>query len=345
MFTKKRIIILVVVALGLVGFMVSRSNRGVEVQEIAIQDREVMRTVSASGTVKSKNEADLAFSVLGRLQYLGVEKGEMVNAGQYLATLDNFSESQSVQALKDARDVALRDRDLYVENYETNMSAVGGSDEYEIAIRRLNELVSKAEASYQAQVGAYTKTYLNSPIEGEVVDIYYELGEVVPLGSRIMKVADLNQKVFEIELEQEDFGFLQNGQQVDIELDAFPNKVFEGVVNEMPKYAQENGGFKVEIEFLNEVPEVLLGMLGDAKIILATTNEPVPSLTFDEIRYDIDENPYVYVLNDGKAQKQNIEIGLEGDIYTQVLSTISGPVIEATNDNQSLEEGISVKLK
>jgi len=194
------LIFVVIVAVYLIFFKKS----GIPVKEIRLKNVVVKRTVSAAGTVRSKNEADLSFSSIGRIIDIAVEKGETISKHQYIASLENITESQTAQSLKDARDVTQRDLELYIENYESNMNAVGGQDEYLIGKRKYEELLSKAEATYQAQLGSLGKTYIYAPFDGKIIDIYKEVGEAALVGTGIVKLADENLKVFEIELDQED---------------------------------------------------------------------------------------------------------------------------------------------
>lgn len=336
-------ILLIIVA----AYFVFIRKKSVPVKEIRIKNVVVKRTVSATGTVKSEDEANLSFSSIGRVIDIAVEKGDLVNKGQYIASLENITESQTAQALKDARDVAQRDLELYIEDFESNKSAAGGEDEYDIEKRRYEELLSKAEASYQAQLGALGKTYIYAPFEGKIIDVFKEIGESSLAGTSVVKLADENLKIFEIELDQEDYGFLHEGQEVEISLDTYEDEVFNGTVGVLPTYVEtEDGGdFVIEINLDGEnIDKVLLGMAGDAFIILSKTDKEVTALTFDEIKYDIEDKPYLYIFENNKVETRYIELGLKGDIYTEIKTVIKKPIIQESDSKFKLEEGVKVKL-
>jgi RND family efflux transporter MFP subunit len=347
-FKKWYFIPLILIAI-LAGYFIFFKKSTVAVKEIPLKDIEVKKTVSASGTVKSVHEADLSFASLGRLQNLAVKEGDQVKKGQYLAALDNYSESETAQSLKDARDSAILDKKLYIENYQTNMDAVGGEDEYKININKLDEAISKAEAAYQAQLGNVGRTYIYAPFEGTVIDLPIEVGETVSAGTMVVKLADLNNLIFEIGLDQEDFGYLSQGQEAEITLDSYDNQTFKGTVVSLPNYVNQAEGvndFTIKIAFDKDNPmQPLEGMTGDAYIILSKTEGKVKALTFDEVEYDINDNPYVFVDDNGKARKKPIEIGLQGDIYTEVKTEIDKPIIQPNESKNKLEDGDLVKLQ
>lgn len=346
---KKWYLIPLIILVILVVYFVFIRKSAVIVKEIPLKNVEVKKTVSASGTVKSLHEADLSFASLGRLQNLAVKEGDHVDKGQYLAALNNYTESETAQSLKDTRDSAILDKKLFIENYETNMDAVGGKDEYKIQLNKYEEAISKAEAAYQAQLGNVGRTYIYAPFSGTIIDLPIEIGETVSAGTVVVKVADLDNLVFEIGLDQEDFGYLNEGQEAEITLDSYDNETFKGNVTTLPKYVNKEAGgedFTIKIAFSKDNPvQPLEGMTGDAYIILSKTEGKVSALTFDEIQYDINNNPYVFVDDNGKAKKQNIEIGLQGDIYTEIKSKIDKPIIQANESKNKLNDGENVNLQ
>lgn len=324
---KKKVIgtIILIVVIAVVAIVRSKSN-SLKYEEAHITNTIVKRSVTASGEVTSKNEVDLSFLAIGRLANLSVKKGDQIKKGTLIANLDPGSSYQTTKATKDARDVTLRDVELYIENYATNLQAVGGKDEYELNLRRLRELADKAEATYQAQLLGHSNLFLYAPFDATVIDTYYSKNETVTAGSSVVKLADLNNLIFEAQVDQEDFGLLKVGQPVIITLDSYDDYEFEGTVVELPLYAQDASDFEVKIAVssTDEDKPVLLGMLGDIEIIVEQTESEVNALFFDSIFTD-DEGTFVWVLGDGAKEfkKEYIKVGLEGDLYTEVITDIS----------------------
>jgi HlyD family secretion protein len=322
------------------------TTSALQVREIFLEDRVVEKTVSSSGEVVAVDDVGLGFKGIGKVYQVAVEKGQEVKEGDLLAQLENYATAQSVQSLKDSRDMVARDIDLFVENYGDNLSAYGGKDEYDIRYRKYQEELSKAEANYQAGLASLWDTYLYAPFAGVVTDVYVEGGEAVLAGTAVVRVSNLQELEFEIELDQEDYGFVKEGQAVEIELDAYDNKTFSGYVSELPFYANGGGAndFEVIIKINESEEQPLMGMIGDAHIVVETTQDPVSSLMFDEIFYDENDDPYVWVLAGNLIEKQYIEIGLEGDVYTEVKSGIDKRILVGLNDNVEMKEGYKAKF-
>lgn len=338
-------ILLIIIIAGV--FYLNTKGRMIPVKQIFAEERRIKRTVSSSGVIRSDNEAQLSFASLGRIYRIYCHEGNPVKKGMLLATLDSYSESETAKVYKDARDVALRDRDLFIEQYETNKDAVSGADEYSIQLRRLDELVSKAEASYQAQLGLLTRNYIYAPFDGYVIKINKKEGETALAGESILYIADLDNLFFEIALDQEDYGYLHINQPVEITLDAYENEQFTGEIINLPNYINlgETTNFivKIGLSELND-KSILLGMGGDASIILSDSVSKVPSLVFDEILYDIEDKPFLFVSENGIVKKLLIELGIQGDIYTQILTPVELPIIQSISDKLILEENLKVRI-
>ena len=195
--TKKKLIIGIIVLAGIGFFIYGKSKGSVAVvSRVSIEEIQIQRTVSASGAVTSVNESNLALPATGQLQYLAIEKGDTVTKGQLLANIYNYDSSQTAESLRTSRDIAERDIQIYEENYIDNWGSIGGEDEFNLNVKRLKQILNKAEATYQAGLGSLSKTLLYAPFDGTIVDITSEIGEVIVAGSPIIKMADLSNLIF-----------------------------------------------------------------------------------------------------------------------------------------------------
>lgn len=344
---KKTIAVFVILLLG--GYSIFARSKGdvALVTPVEIENVVVEKTVSGTGTVTSENEVNLSFPITGRITEINVSKGDFTEASATLARVDGSSAYFTAQSRQEALDAAKRDVSIYIENYETNPNAVGGRDEYELNVKKLKDLVDVAEANYNAAWSGLNSYYISAPFGGTVLDVNGKIGEAAVAGSTIIKLADLDKLIIEVELDQEDFSFVRLEQNVEISLDAYPESSMFGKVVDMPLFVdsadQESFVVKIAITENNELP-VLLGMDGDVSIQIASTVEEVPALTFDQIYYDEDEKSYVWVNSDGTLTKKYIDVGLEGDIYTELKSEINEQLVAPANTEQDLEEGMQVKL-
>ena len=339
----------VVILILLIGSLIFfKSNNPVTmVRQIELKKRVVEKTLSASGAIKSDSQADLSFVTAGVLSNTYVEEGQEVKQGQILAELDNLDAYYALKSKRDLRDISLRDKEIYIEENEANLS---GEDEYNINLRRYDELISKAEADYQAQFALYNKTVIYAPFDGLIIQKSYTAGETVTAGNSVYKLSNLNNLIFEASVDQEDFGYLKQAMQVNIKLDAYPLQRFSGTITKLPQYADETtNSFVLDINVIVDNSKTngfpVTGLTGDAYVILENTPSEVNALNFDEINFDEEDKAFVWVLDENqKLKKKYVELGLEGDIYTEIKDDISETIVTPVNAEDDVQEGFKVRI-
>jgi len=315
------------------------------VRRVSVENKVVSRSVSASGQVKAEEQADLTFMSAGKITKVLVNKGDAVKQGEPLAYIDGSTQFQTSQAYKDARDIALRNKDLFEEDREANITALGGEDEYNIKLRQLDELISQAEATYQAQLSVLRNSYIYAPFDGTIIEVDKKVGETAVVGESVMTLADMDKFIFEISIDQEDYGYIKLGQPAKIKLDSYSSYEFETKVAQVPLTANPvTGVFDIEIPLSGDAEHQLaIGMSGDAYIDVLSTTSEVRALTIDEIFYDVTDEPFVWVEENGKLKQLPVELGVEGDIYTEIKTDVSEVVVPA-EENQKLTEGYTAKI-
>lgn len=344
--TVKRILIIGIIILGIFMYFNRKISVTVLVRKVDVKNREVRKTVSASGIVASDRQVNLSFLASGNISKILVSENEKITKGQLLAYLNPSVQIQATQASKDARDMIIRQKDLFENKKRANTALLGGEKSYNIKLREIDEGISQAEASYKAQQALLSNYYIYAPFDGTVVGVSGHEGEVAVAGVSVVTLADLDDIVFEVVLDQEDYANVKEGQEVEIELDTYKNEKFKGRVELLPFYSDPmKGGFVVKNKFESNGKDMRIGMTGEGFMVTDKTDAEVPSLIFNEISYDADSNPFVWILDGSKVKKLPIEIGLEGDLYTEIKTDLSGKTILVTaTEDAKIEEGFTAKI-
>src|SRR4051794_29582621 len=91
--------IVAIVAIGSVLGMsaAKRGNKAVEVRMEAVQKRDLVASVTASGQVRPQTKVDVASDVSGKIMKLAVKEGQMVTAGQFLLQIDQAQPQAAVE--------------------------------------------------------------------------------------------------------------------------------------------------------------------------------------------------------------------------------------------------------
>lgn len=122
-------------------------------------------------------------------------------------------------------------------------------------------------------------------------------------------------------VDETDIAQVEVGQQVDITLDAYPDELFEGVVVKIdPQTVVEQNVTTIPVTVEIENPDARLkpGMNATCNFIVDRKDNVLVVPT--EAVKDEDGRFTVTVIKNGKQTERRVEVGLEGDQYTEILS-------------------------
>jgi len=319
------------------------SPKSVQVRKVNVATSEVIKSVSASGFVKSTLESNTSFQVPGKVVNLYKKEGDFVKKGDLIAQVSNediFYEAESARKRKDS---AQRTRDIYVDNYLNDTDEVGGDTQYQLNIEKLTDDLRYLDNLYKSSLATLKKTYLYAPFDGTITSIPFEIGDYV-LTTTPIKMSNLESLEFQADLDQEDYKYIKIGQDVSIVLDAYPDETFVGKVYEVPFYVDEESStktFRIKISLENKNNMIVKGMTGDANIIIEKLDSVV-NIPFDAV-YSENEKNYVWIVDsNNKLAKEFVEIGLEGDTKTSINSKLPEFVVVPSSQAKDVKEGYVV---
>ena len=265
------VIIALVVVLKLTGVIGGKTTEKVTVAKAA--DKTVVETVTASGKIQPETEVKLSSEVSGEVVELKVKEGDVVKAGQLLCkvrpdvlqsgydrTVASYNAQKSnvtsaEQQLAQSKANFTNQEAVYKRNTELFGKKVISAAEFDAA--KAAFLTSKATlASAKAsvtgakftleQTGAnvkeaganLAKTTIYAPVDGVVSKLSIELGDRILgtsqfAGTEIMRISNLASMEVNVDVNENDINRVKVGDKAKIEVDAFADKKFEGVVTEI----------------------------------------------------------------------------------------------------------------
>ena len=225
---------------GLYGWL-SQPNAEQRYKVQAAEQGDVAQNVSANGTLNPVTLVSVGTQVSGTVKRLLVDYNSKVQKGQELAELDDTLLAS--QANQDAANLksAQASLELAVAN-EKRMQALFAQDY--VARQDLDQAVQtrkSAQAAVEQQKAALVKSRANvsyavirSPVSGTVVDRQVDIGQTVAASFQtptLFKIAqDLTKMQIDSAFAEADIGQIKEGQPVRFNVDAFPNRTFQGVV-------------------------------------------------------------------------------------------------------------------
>ncbi len=339
-----------------------------EVRVEPVATGSVEQIARAEGVIEAVNQVNIGSDIMGRVVDIRVRQGDKVKKGDTLCVVDprvykeQVAAAQASIAAQEATLAKLReDYERARALFEKGLISKSQMDQAESAFRSAEAQLRAAKAQLSQVRVTYSKAFITSPVDGEVVAVKMEVGEQVIAGtvnvsgSVIMVVADMSNAIVKADVDETEVVQVNPGQEVRVKIDAFPGKTFRGVVetrsgvptsSSMTTSIQQAVTYPVDILLLETPPGLLPGMSASCEIITSRADSvlvvPLTAVGSSE------GQDVVYLYKAGKAIRTPIKLGLTGEGTAQVLeglangdSVIVGPASVLVN----MKDGAKVKLK
>jgi HlyD family secretion protein len=239
----------------------------INVQTEKVSRHNITEVVVANGKIQPVTQISISPEVAGEIIDLPVKEGDRVKKGDVLVRIKpaNYqaardSAAASHQSAVANRNLAQAQLDKAESEYKRNVELfhqklVSESifqevkTAYEVAKLQLetaNHQVDQSQFGLDNANADLNKTTIHSPIDGTVVHLKSQLGERVlgtsfNMGTEIMTVADLSEMEARVDVGEMDVVLMQPGQCAHLEVDAFKDRKFNGVVTEVANAAKGFG--------------------------------------------------------------------------------------------------------
>jgi HlyD family secretion protein len=347
--------------------------------KIAVENAEkrtLVETITANGKIQPEKEVKISPDVSGEIVELTVKEGDNVQKGQLLLRIkpDTYvsQRDRSLAAISSARarlsqsEAQLtqselsykRSKQLYDEQTVSKSEFEQAEATYTVAKSEVDAAkfsVVSAEASLKEANENLTKTSIYAPMSGTVSMLLVELGERVAgtnlmAGTELLRVADLSRMEAQVQVNENDVPRVKLGDTALIEVDAYLDQKFKGVVTEIANSAKTTGvsadqvtNFDVKILIIPESYQALVdggdknpfrpGMSATVDIrtqskagVLTvpiqsvTTRTDTTKLTGTVAEKDI--RTLVFVADGKYALARDVKTGIQDNSYIEILSGV-----------------------
>jgi len=385
---KKKIIIfgglgLLLVIVILLVVMGGDKERIITVQTEDAESRNITQVVSATGKINPVEQVVLRPEVTGEIVELPVEEGDRVSKGQLLIRIkpeQYIAQRNRAQANWESAKSQLKVREATLEQVKAEYIRVKGLyDKGLVSEKELETALStklQSEGQYEAQIAAVTqafeslndateqlnKTTIYSPLNGTISVLNVEMSERVlgssfSQGTHLMTVANLDEMEATVEVDENDVVLISVSDTSRIEIDAFGDDQFNGIVTQIGNSAITSGlgtqdevvNFEVKILLLDKNERIRPGMSCDADIETETKLDVIsvpiqcvtartPNVNKAEAggEGEDEETPkprngkskkpmeVVFIADGNKAKMIEVETGISDDNYIEIINGLEG---------------------
>jgi membrane fusion protein, multidrug efflux system len=213
-------------------------RRPVTVKGYKVRPRTLQGSLLRNGTVRPRAETSLQFGTSGRILSFDAEKGQFLRKGAVIARLDP---AEAKGALESAEIDFKRASMKYFQD------------------RTIDKLeFDRAKLRYNQARLDFDKTVLRAPHSGYLIEKSALAGEQAQAGAAVGRLMDKSRVTVELSLTERDIAFLEEGQSVEVTVDAVPDYRREGRVKSITPYLEGNArSFAVKVDLPDNPGEAL----------------------------------------------------------------------------------------
>jgi RND family efflux transporter MFP subunit len=215
--------------------------------------------VDGPAVVSPLRQAEIQPETPGVVSKVLVKEGQVVQAGQVVAEMEDWNAQSSVAAAQSKYESALLQMDR----------ALAASDGTTAGEERVQAQYWKAELNRAQEL--LEKSKLRSPIDGTVATPHVEelVGRKLGAGDSLALIVDTSRAIVDVGADDEDAGLLRVGEEASVKLNSYPMRTFHGRVAIVSPKAQNVQGtplFYARISVPNSDGAIRAGMEGRGKI-------------------------------------------------------------------------------
>ncbi len=301
--------------------------------EVAKADR-IAQEIIAVGSLRSNESVVLSSEIAGRISGIHFKEGQPVAKGTLLFELDDsiyraeLAQARAGLALSQANHT--RAEELFGRGL--------------ISTRERDEAAAKLDvdrATVALSDARFAKTRIRAPFEGVVGLRAVSPGDYVTAGQALAPLEQISVLKADFRLSEVALSAIKVGQALNLEVDAYPGKTFQGRVYAIdPRLAEETRSIGVRARVPNDKAELRPGLFARVRLVIAERDNAV--LVPEQAIVPQGEQLFVYVIEDGKAAMRPVVLGVRQAGRVEVTSGVQPGDVVITAGVQKIGPGAAV---
>ena len=351
--------LIAIVFLGTFIFLFVHSKpKEVQYQELTVEKADIQRTTVVTGKITPRNEVNIKPQINGIIAELYKEAGQQVERGEVIAKLTVIPDMNSLSSaqsrvrlaeinLKQAQTNFDREQALYEKNLVS-------AEEYDQVKQQLNQAKEEAAAAQDAlevvrdgvskSNAKSSSTLVRSTVSGLILDIPVKVGNSVIQantmndGTTVATVANMNDLIFDGQIDETEVGALSEGMPVVISIGALQDYSFDATLEYIsPKAVENNGANQFEIKAAvktDPARKIRSGYSANAEIVLQRV-EQVLAVSESALEFSGDST-FVFLKGADGFVRTPVTTGVSDGINIEIKEGLKeGDVVRG---NQIIEE-------
>ncbi|MHC1779236.1 MAG: efflux RND transporter periplasmic adaptor subunit [Bacteroidales bacterium] len=257
--------VLFIVVMAVIGSKKGKS--AIQVTAEKIEKKTIVEVIPANGKIKPVVEVKISPDVSGEIIELNYKEGEYIKRGDLIikikqdvyismkerseASLNSIKAqlTQMQAQFVQIEQAYMRNKSLYEQKAISEAEYESSLSQFQVAKEQIKAAefnVKSATAALKEANENLTKTVIYAPMDGIISKMSVEKGERVVgtsqmAGTEMLRIANFDQMEVLVDVNENDIIRIEKGDTATVEVDAYPNRKFTGVVTQIANSAKNIG--------------------------------------------------------------------------------------------------------
>lgn len=281
-------------------------------------------TLTLSGETDAEERVTLSFPTAGRLSWVGVKEGDVVEKYQGIASLDQRDVEKRLQSSLNSYMSSRWDfEQTKQDNKDAQYRSGDVGDEMKRLIDKAQFSLNNAVITVELQALAKEYSYLYTPIAGIVTRAGAPYAGVSINTTTSYEVVNPATTFFSASADQTEVPLLTVGDMGIVTLDAFLDEPLKATVSSIaytPIVGDTGTTYEVKIAFPEgaDVMKYRMGMTGDVEFVTKEKRNVI-TIPFGAVRSEGGKKFVTLITETGDRVKTEVKLGDEGDTKVEVI--------------------------
>ena len=308
--------------------------QAVPVETAAVEAIRLPQAITAVGSLRSDESITLRPEVAGRIASIQFQEGQRVTKGTTLVRLDAAINQAELQQARANQVLAKSKFDRAVDLAKSKFISGQARDEAENNLK-------VADAALQLVEARLAKTEIKAPFSGIIGLRSVSVGDYVKEGADLVNLESIDPLKVDFRVPEVYLRQVQAGQPLEISLDAYPNKTFDGrvlAVNPLLDAAGRSVVIRAQVK--NQDASLRPGMFTRVRLITKDVAEAL--VVPEEALVPQGADKFLFKVVDNVAVRTKVEVGQRRDGKAEIVSGVALGDIIVTAGQQRLRDGVAV---
>jgi membrane fusion protein (multidrug efflux system) len=307
---------------------------GTPVETAKVETLRLPQSITAVGSLRSDESVTVRPEVAGRIASIQFQEGQRVTKGATLVRLDAAVNQAEVQQARANLTLAKSKFDRAVDLSKSNFISGQAKDEAENNYK-------VAEAALALVEARLAKMEIKAPFSGIIGLRVVSVGDYVKEGADLVNLESIDPLKVDFRVPEVYMRQVQSGQPLEITLDAYPNKTFEGrVLAVNPLIDAAGRAVVIRAQVKNQDASLRPGMFARVRLITKDVSEAL--VVPEQALVPQGSEQFLFKVVDNRAVRAKVEVGQRRDGRAEITNGVAAGDIVVIAGQQRLRDGVPV---